>query len=170
MQNVLQGLRCCHQKKIVHCKISPDSVQLFTPEHDRFERWIITDFVNSRDFGDYVTISDFDLDLLPPEVALSHLENRQITAGPPMDMWAVGLVLFFLGSPRQDFFPCDLAQRLHFLAQGNYKRLWKGYKLLVQSLNRLLTEPDNRFSLEDLNFELVREHYEYVFFPRSSTM
>lgn len=89
---LLNGVKCCHDNKIVHRDIRPENIVLSTPESDSNVKLI--------DFGTAIKLNDDDkCDLMPPQFCSAYMAPEILRSEPydtKVDMWCVGVILHIL--------------------------------------------------------------------------
>lgn len=143
MRDIITGVDYLHDLGIVHCDIKPENILC------KSKQWPLQ--VKLCDFG-LANYYDKSMDSTmtamigtPGYVAPEVIKRERY--GPPVDMWACGVVLYVMLSGRMPFFGRDDIQCLRRTAAGEYgfpDREWKdvseGAKSLVKSLLQIRPE------------------------------
>jgi len=143
---LIEGVSYLHEHGIVHRDIKPENI-----------------LCGSRDWPLRVKISDFGLAKFIDENEIQEERKRGVSAligtpsyvapeviqmeeyGPPVDMWACGVILYIMISGKMPFFGRDEHQCLTRIASGQYafpNREWKNVSEECKSLIRSLLQVD----------------------------
>lgn len=147
-RDVIKGVQYLHMLAIVHRDIKPENVLCVTKD------WPLR--VKLADFG----LADYSVDgeinekqqtmigtpgYVAPEVV------KKEKYGPPVDMWAVGVLLYIMLSGKMPFYGRDDAACLRMIASGKYAmpdREWATISPEAKSLVKALLQlnPDKRLT------------------------
>eukprot|EP00171_Calliarthron_tuberculosum_P009937 IDg9937t1 len=151
IREIIVAVRYLHANGVVHCDIKPENILCKT------QTWPLQ--VKLCDFGlaSVVEMSDAPnasmtaMSGTPGYVAPEVIRRKQY--GPPVDMWAVGVILYILLSGRMPFYGRSDVETLRRTALGQYsfpEREWRNIsddaKSLVRSLLQL--NPEKRLTAE----------------------
>lgn len=151
IRDIIVAVRYLHANGVVHCDIKPENILCKT------KTWPLE--VKVCDFGlasivetaDVPNASMTAMSGTPGYVAPEVIRRKQY--GPPVDMWAVGVILYILLSGRMPFYGRSDVETLRRTALGQYsfpEREWRNIsddaKSLVRSLLQL--NPEKRLTAE----------------------
>lgn len=149
MRDIINGVAYLHECGIVHCDIKPENILC------KSKQWPLQ--VKLCDFGlanyyDKGTQSNMTAMIGTPGYVAPEVIKRE-PYGPPVDMWACGVVLYVMLSGRMPFFGRDDIQCLRRTAAGDYTfpdREWKNVSQDAKSLVRSLLQirPDLRLTAQ----------------------
>lgn len=91
LSHIISGVEHIHASNLVHCDLKPANIMLASADI----QWKIIDFGNTK-----TALSD-DVNGLtpmysPPEVATAVLANRLIKAHPSIDLWQIGVIIYYM--------------------------------------------------------------------------
>ena len=147
-RDVIKGIQYLHQHDIVHRDIKPENVLCVT------KSWPLD--VKIADFG----LANFSVDgeiteqqnsmIGTPGYVAPEVVKRQ-KYGAPVDMWAVGVLLYIMLSGKMPFYGKDDYACLQMIASGRYQmppREWSKISEEAKSLVRglLQVNPDKRLT------------------------
>lgn len=129
LQQLLLALKYCHQNRVMHCGIKPESI-LITPDNDVKLIGFTLEFEKPRSFGDAGPF------YYAPEL----FEETTHDASP--DIWSIGCVLYELMTLRPAF-PVKLFDY--------YKEIGTDYSFRLKRIvhQMLQTNPEYRIEVED---------------------
>ena len=142
-QQIISGLNCCHRHGIVHRDLKPENLLL-----DANNNIKIADFglANMMSDGDFLRTSCGSPNYAAPEVISGHLY-----AGPEVDVWSSGVILYALLCGSLPFDDENITTLFKKIKEGNYNLpsfLNKGAKNL---LKRILTvHPIKRITIANI--------------------
>lgn len=147
VRDIIKGVEYLHDQGIVHCDIKPENILCKSKQRPHNVK--LCDFGLANYFDKYnrneMTETIGTPGYVAPEVV------RREPYGPPVDMWACGVVLYVMLSGRMPFYGRDDIQCLRRTAAGEYSfpdREWmhvsEDAKSFVRSL--LQKRPDLRLT------------------------
>jgi len=150
MYQALSGLKCMHSQNLIHRDLKPENLLLASKEPGAN--------VKLADFGFATTCSAYELDDMvgtPPYMAPELAALRADTAkyGKPVDIWAMGVVLYILLSGIHPFQIEDEEQMLDNIQRGKWSWLgpyWAKISKDAQDLIKRMLDlnADTRFTVD----------------------
>lgn len=148
MREIIAGVDYLHNIGIVHCDIKPENILC------KSKQWPLQvklcDFGLANFYDKYNDNSTMTAMIGTPGYVAPEVINRE-PYGPPIDMWACGVVLYVMLSGRMPFFGRDDIQCLRRTAAGQYSfpdREWQNVSADAKSLVRALLQirPETRLT------------------------
>eukprot|EP00177_Eucheuma_denticulatum_P005989 GFKZ01010926.1.p1 GENE.GFKZ01010926.1~~GFKZ01010926.1.p1 ORF type:complete len:424 (+),score=52.24 GFKZ01010926.1:560-1831(+) len=139
VREIIKGVDYLHEVGVVHCDIKPENILC------KSRSWPLQ--IKLCDFGlanFYDKYNDSNMTAMigtPGYVAPEVVQRKPY--GPPVDMWACGVVLYVMLSGRMPFYGKDDVQCLRMTANGDYSfpdREWKHVSEDAKSLVRALLQ------------------------------
>jgi len=150
MYQALSGLKCMHSQNLIHRDLKPENLLLASKEPGAN--------VKLADFGFATTCTGNELDDMvgtPPYMApeLAALRAETTKYGKPVDIWAMGVVLYILLSGIHPFQIEDEEQMLDNIQRGKWSWLgpyWAKISKDAQDLIRHMLDlsAETRFSVD----------------------
>ncbi|KAF8079306.1 snf 1 [Lyophyllum atratum] len=142
-QQIISGIEYSHRLKIVHRDLKPENVLLDDDLNVK-----IADFGLSNEIsdGDFLTTSCGSPNYAAPEVI-----RGGIYAGPEIDVWSSGVILYVMLCGRLPFEDEDVQQLFAKINQGNYHMpsfLSADARNLIQDM--LAVDPVKRITIPDI--------------------
>lgn len=149
VRDIITGVNYLHDTGVVHCDIKPENILCKTRE------WPLC--VKLCDFGlaNFYDSSAHSLNTMTamigtPGYVAPEIVNRE-PYGPPVDMWACGVVLYVMLSGRMPFYGRDDVECLRRTAAGRYTfpdREWSNVSDDAKSLVKALLQvrPEKRLT------------------------
>ncbi|KAI0565303.1 Calcium-dependent protein kinase [Gracilaria domingensis] len=139
MRDIIKGIEYLHDIGVVHCDIKPENILC------KSKQWPYN--VKLCDFGlanffDKHNNNSMTETIGTPGYVAPEVVRRQ-PYGPPVDMWACGVVLYVMLSGRMPFYGRDDIQCLRRTANGEYsfpQREWEDVSEDAKSLVRSLLQ------------------------------
>ncbi|KAH8813920.1 snf 1 [Flagelloscypha sp. PMI_526] len=152
-QQIISGMEYSHRRKIVHRDLKPENLLL-----DQELNVKIADFGLSSNFSDG---SFLDTSCGSPNYAAPEVIKGGSYAGPEIDVWSCGVILYVMLCGKLPFEDEDITSLFHKIAQGQFHmpsylspdaRDLIGRMLVVDSLKRITIEEITRhpFFVKDL--------------------
>lgn len=139
IREIIKGVDYLHEVGVVHCDIKPENILC------KSRTWPLQvklcDFGLANFYDKYNTSSMTAMIGTPGYVAPEVVSRKPY--GPPVDMWACGVVLYVMLSGRMPFYGKDDVACLQMTAAGNYTfpdREWKEVSEDAKSLVRALLQ------------------------------
>lgn len=151
IRDVITAVRYLHSSGVVHCDIKPENILCKTrtwPLHVKLCDFGLASVVEHTDAPNASMSAMIGTPgYVAPEVVL----RKQY--GPPVDMWAVGVILYILLSGRMPFYGRTDVETLRRTALGQYsfpEREWRNISSDAKSLVRALLQlnPEKRLTAE----------------------
>jgi serine/threonine protein kinase len=158
LSHIISGVEYLHAANLVHCDLKPANIMLSSADI----QWKIIDFGNSK-----TALAD-DVNGLtpmycPPEVARAVLDNRPIKAHPSIDLWQIGVVIYYMFTRNLPFEGTEEKEILRQLAEPGFTLDVGGISdnQAKNLLIKLFTEdPKKRMALDKLKvFHILASHY-----------
>lgn len=148
MRDIIKGVDYLHSMGIVHCDIKPENILCKNrewPLHVKLCDFGLANFYDKHDDQSTMTAMIGTPGYVAPEVV------KREPYGPPVDMWACGVVLYVMLSGRMPFYGKDDVQCLRRTAAGEYTfpdREWSNVSEDAKSLVRALLQirPETRLT------------------------
>lgn len=150
MRDTIKGVQYLHLHNIVHRDIKPENVLCVSkrwPLHVKMADFGLANFAEDGTVKEKTNVMIGTPGYVAPELV------RGQSYGPPVDMWACGVLLYIMLSGRMPFFGRDDAAVMRMIARGHYEfpdREWatisEGAKSLVRGL--LQVAPDKRLTAD----------------------
>eukprot|EP00940_MAST-03C_sp_MAST-3C-sp2_P000176 g176.t1 len=142
-QQIISGLDCCHRHGIVHRDLKPENLLL-----DENNNIKIADFglANMMSDGEFLRTSCGSPNYAAPEVISGHLY-----AGPEVDVWSSGVILYALLCGSLPFDDESIPALFKKIKSGQYtlpSYLSSGAKTLLSKI--LTVHPMKRIQIEDI--------------------
>lgn len=147
VREIIKGVDYLHEVGVVHCDIKPENILC------KSQQWPLQ--VKLCDFGlanfyDKYNNSTMTAMIGTPGYVAPEVIKRE-PYGPPVDMWACGVVLYVMLSGRMPFYGRDDIECLRRTASGEYTfpdREWKDVSADAKSLVRSLLQirPERRLT------------------------
>ena len=148
VQQILSALEHIHSANVVHSDLKPQNIMLCSKD----VTWKIIDFGNSKmAFSD--DINGITPMFCPPEVAKSIIEKKNLKAHPSVDMWQVGVILYYMFTRQLPFEGMEDDAILKKLAGSEFQPPLEGISDVQgrNVLKKLLVEdPKKRLALDGL--------------------
>jgi serine/threonine protein kinase len=147
VRDIITGVGYLHESDVVHCDIKPENILCKThhwPLQVKLCDFGLSNFVDRASAnaeGDDNTMSA--MIGTPGYVAPEVIKRERY--GPPVDMWACGVVLYVMLSGRMPFYGRNDVEILRRTAQGKYSfpdREWKSISEDAKSLVKALLQVD----------------------------
>lgn len=158
-QQIISGVECCHNNKVVHRDLKPENLLLDSKRN-----------VKITDFG----LSNFMLDghflktnCGSPNYAAPEVVSGRLYAGPEVDIWSCGVILYALLTGRLPFDDENLSGLYTKIKGGIYaspSHLSGGAQDLINRM--LVVDPINRISIP----EICRHPWFQQYLPRYIAM
>lgn len=139
VREIIRGVDYLHDHGIVHCDIKPENILCKSQEWPLAVK--LCDF-GLADFYDKHENSTMTARIGTPGYVAPEVVKKE-PYGPPVDMWACGVVLYVMLSGRMPFFGKDDVECLRRTANGAYSfpdREWKNVSADAKSLVRALLQ------------------------------
>ncbi|PXF47654.1 putative myosin light chain kinase [Gracilariopsis chorda] len=139
MREIIKGVEYLHDVGVVHCDIKPENILCKSKQWPYSVK--LCDFGLANFFDQYNNNTMTETIGTPGYVAPEVV--RREPYGPPVDMWACGVVLYVMLSGRMPFYGKDDVQCLRRTAAGEYsfpEREWKHVSDRAISLVRSLLQ------------------------------
>ncbi|KAG2022382.1 CAMK/CAMK1 protein kinase [Coprinopsis cinerea AmutBmut pab1-1] len=142
-QQIISGIEYSHRLKIVHRDLKPENVLLDDDLNVK-----IADFGLSNEIsdGDFLTTSCGSPNYAAPEVI-----RGGVYAGPEIDVWSSGVILYVMLCGRLPFEDDDVQMLFHKISQGQFhcpSYLSKDAQSLINSM--LVVDPVKRATTTDI--------------------
>lgn len=147
VREIIKGVDYLHDVGVIHCDIKPENILC------KSQQWPLQ--VKLCDFGlanfyDKYNNSTMTAMIGTPGYVAPEVIKRE-PYGPPVDMWACGVVLYVMLSGRMPFYGRDDIECLRRTASGEYTfpdREWKDVSVDAKSLVRSLLQirPERRLT------------------------
>ena len=145
---VVSSIQYLHQKGYVHADLGPDSIVLTSELEPKLISFNHLVEINSVQTGRH------DLYSLPPEVVLNFTPTKEYTWGPEIDVYGLGLILYFMFNKRTKPFDIRLDPEdvMLTIEIGKYY-VFQGVDFDIINIVHgcLATRELGRISLEDLS-------------------
>ncbi|CDF37384.1 Calcium-dependent protein kinase [Chondrus crispus] len=147
IRQIIKGVEYLHDVGVVHCDIKPENILC------KSKTWPLQvklcDFGLANFYDKYSTSSMTAMIGTPGYVAPEVVQRKPY--GPPVDMWACGVVLYVMLSGRMPFYGKDDIACLRMTATGEFSfpdREWKDISEDAKSLVRALLQisPEKRLT------------------------
>ncbi|XP_076054402.1 serine/threonine-protein kinase Chk1-like [Oratosquilla oratoria] len=136
-KQLLDGVTYIHARGIVHRDLKPENLLVTKDKVVKISDFGLADFfiVNGKEIR--LTEKVGTESYMPPEVLQTHRKRYQ---GPPVDLWACGIIFFKLMTKRKPWSRADLDDKEYKMWVENRKGLYKkdGWKELNKALRTLL--------------------------------
>lgn len=149
MRDIIKGVDYLHDNGIVHCDIKPENILCKSKQWPLHVK--LCDFGLANFYDRYSNNLSTMTALIgtPGYVAPEVVKHEPY--GPPVDMWACGVVLYVMLSGRMPFYGTDDVQCLKRTADGIYSfpdREWKNVSSAAKSLVKALLQikPERRLT------------------------
>lgn len=139
VREIIKGVDYLHEVGVVHCDIKPENILC------KSRSWPLQiklcDFGLANFYDKYNNSTMTAMIGTPGYVAPEVVQRKPY--GPPVDMWACGVVLYVMLSGRMPFYGKDDVQCLRMTANGDYSfpdREWRNVSEDAKSLVRALLQ------------------------------
>ncbi|XP_076054401.1 serine/threonine-protein kinase Chk1-like [Oratosquilla oratoria] len=143
-KQLLDGVTYIHARGIVHRDLKPENLLVTKDKVVKISDFGLADFfiVNGKEIR--LTEKVGTESYMPPEVLQSQNKRYQ---GPPVDLWACGIIFFKLMTKRKPWSRADLDDKEYKMwveeRKGLYKKDgWKELNKALRTLLKLLLEPN----------------------------
>lgn len=139
VREIIKGVDYLHEVGVVHCDIKPENILCKSQEWPLHVK--LCDFGLANFYDKYNNSTMTAMIGTPGYVAPEVIQRKPY--GPPVDMWACGVVLYVMLSGRMPFYGKDDIQCLRMTATGEYSfpdREWKHVSEDAKSLVRALLQ------------------------------
>ncbi|XP_076054398.1 serine/threonine-protein kinase Chk1-like [Oratosquilla oratoria] len=143
-KQLLDGVAYIHARGIVHRDLKPENLLVTKDKVVKISDFGLADFfiVNGKEIR--LTEKVGTESYMAPEVLQSHWKRYQ---GPPVDLWACGIIFFKLMTKRKPWSRADLDDKEYKMwveeRKGLYKKDgWKELNKALRTLLKLLLEPN----------------------------
>lgn len=145
MRDIVKGVQYLHMHSIVHRDLKPENVLCHKKEWPLQVKLADFGLANFAEDGNVVesTVAGGCMVGTPGYVA-PEVVKREVY-GPPVDMWACGVLLYIMLSGKMPFYGRDDAECLRRIAAGQYTmpdREWKSISTEAKSLVKSLLQVD----------------------------
>lgn len=151
MRQALIGLKHMHEQHLAHRDLKPENLLLSSKEPDASIK--LADFgfsrevKGSRDCHDMVGTPEY----MAPELVA--LRDKDVGYGKPVDIWAMGVVLYILLSGIHPFQMEDEEQMLSNIQSGKWRWLGNNWGKVSQAAKDIITHmmdpnPETRYTVE----------------------
>lgn len=148
LRDIITAVDYLHELGVVHCDIKPENILCATkqwPLHVKLCDFGLANVVDQSAGDESMTATTGTPGYVAPEVIL---KKRY---GPPVDMWAIGVVLYVMLSGRMPFYGRDDVECLRRTATGRYsfpEREWSNISADAKSLVKALLQinPEKRLT------------------------
>lgn len=139
VREIIKGVDYLHEVGVVHCDIKPENI--LCKSHSWPLQIKLCDFGLANFYDKYNNSTMTAMIGTPGYVAPEVVQRKPY--GPPVDMWACGVVLYVMLSGRMPFYGKDDVQCLRMTANGEYSfpdREWRHVSEDAKSLVRALLQ------------------------------
>jgi len=160
MNQALHGLKHMHDKSLVHRDLKPENLLLSSKSADATIK--LADFGFSRESKTHTDCSEMvgTPEYMAPEIVA--LRERSGGYSKPVDIWAMGVVLYILLSGIHPFQMEDEEQMLSNIQNGRWRWLGSNWGKVSEAAKDLITHmmdpnPATRFSIDQcLNHQWLK--------------
>lgn len=151
MRQALSGLKHMHDKNLVHRDLKPENLLLSSKSPDATIK--LADFGFSRESKTLTDCTEMvgTPEYMAPEIVI--LRERNGGYGKPVDIWAMGVVLYILLSGIHPFQMEDEDQMLNNIQNGRWRWLGSNWSKVSESAKELITHmmnpnPSARYTID----------------------